>query len=71
LRGSGLLAGYGVGAVKDLKKTALKVDIGKNIKEFKPAKANKKLYESYSNIYKDIFTNTLEKTYNQLVDLMD
>jgi len=71
LRGSGLLAGYGVGAVKDLKKAALKVDIGKNVKEFEPAKANKKLYESYSNIYKDIFTNTLEKTYNQLVDLMD
>lgn len=36
----------------------------------KPAKANKKLYKAYSKIYKNIFTNTLGKTYNQLFDLM-
>lgn len=63
------MAGYGVGAIEDLKKTALNINIEKDKREFEPNKENKKIYQNFCNLYGDIFNNSLNETFHLLSNL--
>jgi len=66
LRGCGIIAGYGLGVYQDI------VSIAKNIKaemrkeKFFPDDKNHKIYSAYSEIYQNIFFNSLQKTFHLL-----
>ena len=66
LRGSGIVAGFGVGAIKDMKKVSLNINIEENITEYIPDKKIAEIYQGYNKIYKDIFKNNLKKTFDLL-----
>ncbi len=66
LRGSGIVAGFGVGAIEDIKKTILNKNIEKNITEYIPDKEITEIYREYNKIYRDIFKNNLKKTFDLL-----
>ncbi len=66
LRGSGIIAGFGIGAIRDIKKTSLNINIEKNITEYTPDKKITEIYQGYNIIYRDIFKNNLKKTFDLL-----
>jgi len=71
LRGSGLIAAYGVGAISDLENVASKSNIISYKNKYMPDKKNNKIYNSYIKIYKDIFKKPLGKTSDRLSELID
>ncbi len=68
IRGSGILAGFGSGVIGDMAKVASNIDIVDRSKIFKPDISNRNVYDSYFNIYRDIFKNTLNKTFNMIFE---
>ncbi|GAG59034.1 unnamed protein product, partial [marine sediment metagenome] len=66
LRGSGIIAGYGVGAIKDIEKTSLNMDARKSMTKYIPNKENTEAYRGYNKIYRDLYKNTLKKTFDLL-----
>jgi xylulokinase len=68
LRGSGIIAGYGVSAIKDIKKVSSNINIERNITEYIPDKKIREIYQGYNKIYRNIFKNNLKKTFDLLSD---
>jgi len=66
LRGSGIIAGFGIGAIKDIKKISLNINIEKNITEYIQDKNITEIYQGYNKIYRNIFKNNLKKTFDLL-----
>jgi len=63
LRGCGIIVGYGVGAYQDLVSTARDMNRDTKGEKFLPNKDNHKIYSRYREIYQNIFSNSLEKTF--------
>jgi xylulokinase len=69
IRGSGLIAGYGIGAFKDLKKISKKINILDQDNSYKPEASRHKIYSKYYNIFKKVIEKPLKYTFDSLNEI--
>ena len=66
IRGSGIIAGYGVGAFKDLREISNKINILKEDHVYRPDRSNYKIYSEYFDIFKEIIDKPLKDIFRIL-----